>query len=1186
MYLKKIELQGFKSFANKIQIDFEKGVTGIVGPNGSGKSNISDAIRWVLGEQSAKTLRGSRMDDVIFAGTTKRKPVGMAEVSLTLSNEDGKLPVDYTEITVTRRVYRSGESEYSINKSLCRLKDVRELFMDTGVGVDGYSIIGQGKIDEILNNKSGNRRLLFEEAAGIVKYRTRKEDAQKKLENTTQNLIRIDDIIKELKSRIDPLKIQSEKAKSFLELQEKLKDLEINLFVHEMENLKYEMKELQEQKGIILDQFDHYSEEKKQIEKTYDYYKKEMEELETSIAQLQNNIFDTLHFIEKKDGEIGLYQEKIHNNINNIDRLNKEIEDTKKDEEKYMIELEGITKDYEEENKFLQVQKKSLEDKLNVLKNINQVLKQQEDEMENEKTNVIEILNEMASYKTYMQGLINLQKNMIKRKNQIEEEKNQIQTNKNIMLQEKAQIENILKEKDESLNKIKKDQDFLQKEIEQFQNMIQKDQEQNVRIKENIQQKTTRKSLLEEMEKEYEGFHKSVKNTLVEAQKNEDLGNGIKGVVAKLLKVPKGHETAIEVALGSSMQNIVCQKTQDANKMIQHLKKNNLGRVTFLPMDRFLDKEHSKKEIFKHEKGFMGFAVDIVSFPKEYKNIFEYLLGRIVLVDDIKNGIILSKKIKYKIVSLDGDVINPSGAITGGSYHSKTLNILSRKTEIEELNYDLDILYKEYDQKNEDIKERKEVLRIKMNQLKNKEQELKEKEIDLIHIKNKKEQFDKDIKNYEESIERIYLEMHQLEEDTIDTQNEIQQKEDEIKKLQKDEINIKNGVSSKKEIYEDKKIKKEEISQEVTQLKIKIASLEEKKEHMNKSMKDFKNKLNQLKETRESKKKEIESFIRNKEILQKELDKFKLEIKDAEVLKKQCQFNMVQEKEKKNKNTKGFEEVQGKLKNVTQNVVELQDSSHKIEVKLARLEMQQESFYNKLLEEYEMTYMEALEYKKDCVNIAESGKEIKNIKKKIKELGTVHVGSIEEYKEVLERYEFLTGQKDDLKTAIESLEKVIKEMEHTMKDQFYESFTNIKMNFNEVFQKLFGGGKAELLLENEEDLLNSGIEIVAQPPGKKLQNLSLLSGGERALTAISLLFAILKVKPTPFCILDEIEAALDDANVYRYANFLKEFSKQTQFIVVTHRKGTMESVDALYGVTMQEHGVSTLVSVKLEEQAS
>ncbi|WZL74814.1 chromosome segregation protein SMC [Clostridiaceae bacterium 35-E11] len=1186
MYLKRVEIQGFKSFADSVEIEFQNGITCIVGPNGSGKSNISDAVRWVLGEQSAKTLRGSKMEDIIFAGTTQRKPIGMAEVSLTLDNQSNKLGVDYSEVTITRRVYRSGESEYYINQSLCRLKDIKEIFMDTGVGIDGYSIIGQGRIDEILNNKSGNRRLLFEEAAGIVKYKVRKEEAEKKLENTNQNLMRVNDIIVELKSRIEPLKLQSEKARMFLEMRDELKELEVNLLVHELENFRNDIETLKEQQSIIGNQLDQYLDEKKGIEERYRSFMTEIETLDKSIHQLQNNIFETVHLIEKKEGELSLCKEKITNNTKEIERLNKEILQTDENQNTLSRQSYEMITDLEQENKAFQSIQSLLDHKVQDLNSVTRLLTAQEKALERSKENIIDILNAAATKKSEIQSFTALENNILKRQKQIEIEKKNLESKKACLLQEEQDAQQICIRKEAHIEKLKKTKDLLGMDIQQLSHAMQQAKEENESLKQKIHEKQTRKKLLKEMEKDYEGFHKSVKNTLIHAKENPRIGQGIFGVVAELITVSKGFEIAVEVSLGSAMQNIVCATTEDANRVIQYLKQNKLGRVTFLPIDRFKGNHVAyQKNKFGDIKGCLGFAIEHIQFSEQYANILEYLLGRVLFVDEIENGILLSQKTdnRYKIVSLDGDIINPSGAITGGSYRSKTLNILNRKREIEELERDIDTLNSYYQEQVKKVLAYEKELDKLREAHETKDTLLKEKEIQLINDRNHSYQIKKEIETYEKDIHRIDLEIEQLEIDRKETQITILQKQEALEKLTIDEKEIQDTVKINKNSYEEQKAYKEEMSTEVTSLRVKIATLSEKRQHIEKKIKEIQASQKELESLKCCKLKEIDELINSKEFLHEKLKELKIALKDADVLKKQCEFNLSQLKLNKNEVQQSFREAEMQLAKINEIIAELQDSNHKIEVKLTRLEIQQESYCNKLWDEYEITYMEALAYKNENINLGESSKQIKKLKNKIKDLESVNIEAIKEYEEVIERHGFLSMQKHDLMGAIASLNEVIKEMESTMKAQFMDYFEKIKENFNQVFQALFGGGRAELKLEDEHEILTTGIEIVAQPPGKKLQSLSLLSGGERALTAIALLFAILKVKPTPFCILDEIEAALDDANVYRYAEFLRKFSKETQFIVVTHRKGTMECADALYGVTMQEHGISKLVSVKLTE---
>ncbi|WP_176461824.1 chromosome segregation protein SMC [Anaeromicrobium sediminis] len=1187
MHLRKIELRGFKSFADKTEIKFKDGITAIVGPNGSGKSNISDAVRWVLGEQSAKTLRGSKMEDIIFAGTTNRKPLGMAEVSLTLDNESNKLDVDYSEVTVTRRVYRSGDSEYYINKSLCRLKDIKEIFMDTGVGIDGYSIIGQGKIDEILSNKTGDRRLLFEEAAGIVKYRTRKQESERKLENTEQNLTRVDDIISELENRIPSLERQSKKAKEYIKYKEELRDIEINLYLNDFESIKGDLDSLKEQQRIVLEQLEFYMDKKRGVNTEFEKLKGGMDNSENAINNLKNNIFNISNLIEKREGETKLNHEKKTNIIQNLERIHEEIENIKNNKRNIEEEVKRIEIERKTNKEVLEEERSNILNREKSLKELIDNITSYEENMETYKDDLIEILNLIASKKSEISSLDTLKRNLEKRNVTIEDEKKELSKTER-ELKEEANV--ILEESNAIKNKLS----GLKKEYHNSSNemAITKKSYESCIMKENqslqnIRDYETKKKLLVEMQRAYEGFSRSVKETL-KFCKGSALGKNVHGVVGELLKVPKGLEVAVEVTLGATMQNIVCDTPKNAKDIIDYLKKNNLGRVTFLPIENFNMDKQRKRDNISISKNILGYASDLVEFSEEYDGVMKFLLGRTIIVDTIETGIELSKKIskKYKIVSLEGDVINTTGAITGGSYKSKTLNILSRQREIDELEEYLD---NENKVKEEIKKEKKQIVE-KMNELEVLVDEygnnIKVTEMELIKINNKIEKNKYEIKNSNIQIEKVNNEIKQIEVDLKETQVEIKLREEEIKSLKLKEESINKGANKNKDEHDKIKVQKDQLNDEITTLKVSMAALVEKDKNYTKSREELSRELVKSQGSMEIKVKNIHEMEAEKVNIEELLIKINTEIKENIILKSQYEINLKKEIENKENISNLYNRLSEDLKKNEQVIGELQDSNHKVELRLARLDIQQQSILSKLLEEYELEYEEAKEYKNDKINIGEASKEGKILRRKIKALGNINMDSIDEYDTVMGRYEFLTTQKDDLTNSIKSLKQVIKDMENTMESQFIKTLNEIRVNFDEIFKSLFGGGKAEIILIDKENILSSKIEIIAQPPGKKLQNLSLLSGGEKALTAISLLFAILRVKPTPFCILDEIEAALDEANVYRYAEFLKEFSSDTQFIVVTHRKGTMESVDALYGVTMEDQGVSKLVSLEMKEKIS
>ncbi len=1187
MFLKRIELQGFKSFANKVEVELKGGITGVVGPNGSGKSNISDAIRWVLGEQSAKTLRGSKMEDVIFSGTEQRKPLGFAEITLVLDNKDKMLNVDFSEVSVTRRVFRSGDSEYYINKTACRLKDIRELFMDTGVGKDGYSIIGQGKIDEILSTKSEDRRNLFEEAAGIVKYKTRKEEAEKKLEKTKDNILRINDIISELEMQIDPLKEQSDKAKKFNILAEQLKDLEINLFIREIDRLKEQVAHLDNQKELIDNQLKYNESKRDELEEKYSKAKSEIEDMDSSIEEIQNLKFTTQNQVEKNQGEIKLYNEKNNTIEKEMIRLKGEIEDFRAKIDKLKTEKEKLASHKEEVSRKIDTFEEKIEAKNNELEQLNIKIENEEKIIEAKKSDVIEIFNLIADKKSRINSIASFNQNIEKRVKQIQDETQQLKSSKeknkkivenidNEIVEIKQKI-NECKELKQKYNKNKKDKESL------FKNIV----SQINNLSGEIQGKKSNYKLLKDMKSEYEGFYSSVKNALFASKRDNRLGKGVRGVVAELLQVEKKFERAIEVALGSSIQNIVTDTPEGAKLIIEHLKRNKLGRVTFLPLSSIKGRQLNQSEVsLLGLEGVLGVASKLIKFDNSYANIFSNLLGRTLIVENIEKGIKVSKMCKHslKIVSLDGDVMNPGGSMTGGSFRGNNTNLLGRERQIKELE--------------SSILELQDKLSIMQNQEKKLNNEIKDFDLNLVSIdrnindlnvslatnENKRTQSKDEIIKLEGLIEKYDNENVKLNLDSEESRNEIIQITKEIEELKSKNELAQINIEDKTRYFEKERELKNHIVEEITSIRVSAASYKQENISIEESIKklldeemDITNKINE---------KENEYSISSEE-----LDRTKIrfnELKEAKnklnSISIEYDTKLKQLKDNRNNFMQTFYSEQEKLKEMNRKINDLQKSLNTIDSKTAKYNVQLDNFNNKLWDEYDMSYQMALNYKKEIDSITRVQNEIRSLKNQIRQLGNVNLGSTEEYIRVKERFTFMQEQKEDLIEAKESLKHVIIDLEMKMEQQFIENFEIIKEHFQDVFNKLFKGGKADIYLIDSESILTSGIEIVAQPPGKKLQSLSLLSGGERALTAIALLFAILKTKPTPFCVLDEIEAALDDANVYRFADYLREFAKDTQFIVITHRKGTMECVDSLYGVTMQEKGVSNLISVKLTDK--
>jgi chromosome segregation protein SMC, common bacterial type len=1189
LFLKRIEIKGFKSFADKVELELGQGITGVVGPNGSGKSNISDAVRWVLGEQSAKSLRGLKMEDVIFAGTDTRKPLGFAEVSITFDNSDNVLPTEYTEVTVTRRMYRSGESEYLINKIGCRLKDITELFMDTGIGKDGYSIIGQGRIDEILNAKPEDRREIFEEAAGIVKYKTRKQESEKKLGSTEQNITRIDDIINELETQIAPLEEQSAKAKKYLNLREELKALELNLFIRNVDKIKDKITAINEGSGNLENELLDINRKNARIDENYTDAKTKLKNADEEIEHAQEEVSLTNSESERVQGEINVLNEKVINIEKDIARLN---EDTVK--EKLSIDELSNQKDenkrcLENYKEILNGQTSVLDDKSAELEKLNSSINEKEQYIEGMKSEVIEILNTIADKK----GSINSYNTF---KTGIERRITQINTEKSEKELKKTELQKNMAEAQKTIDTFNKTVHTLDDEIKKYEIEKQHTIEKNRIIEKDIfetsgkiQAKQGRYRVLHEMENEFEGYNRSVKEIMKLKLEGKSLSSGICGVIAELIHVPQNLEIAIEVALGGALQNIVTEDEYIAKQCIEYLKSTKSGRATFLPLttikgrDKYIDVRK-----IAQTKGFIGFADKLVSFDSKYSNIISSLLSRVIVTETIDDAIVFAKKTDYsmKVVTLDGDIINPGGAFTGGSINSKTGKILSRKREIEELEKDLKELKDTLSTMEADKRDvEKKYVDVEL-MLKKLGEERHSADITLSSYNNNYNVLQGEINKINTSFQNLQAELFQLNEECSEADKKVEEELREMSDLEARNAEVSKQTQDEQSGIKDTLICKENLINEITGLKVKSAELKQ-------SVSAYETKITEILSSIEKSNCIINQKAAEMEALSVEKDNVNLKIGNLKLSLEKLSHKNTEIKSKleslyadRKKFTLIIEEIEQKKKEYGESCALLQDEIHKLEMQKTRLDMELESLQSRIWEDYEISYAAALKYKKEIDNLTQAAKDINAIKESIKELGTVNVAAIEEFKKVKERYEFLIKQKSDLEEAKDTLNKVIAEMTGKMEKQFAANFEIINNNFNSYFQQLFGGGRAELVLCDDIDVLSSGIEIIAQPPGKKLQSLTLLSGGEKALTAIALLFAILKMKPSPFCILDEIEAALDDINIVRFSRFLKELSRKTQFIVVTHRKGTMEITDSLYGVTMEEKGVSRLVSARLSEKAS
>ena len=1182
MYLKRLELQGFKSFADKTILELRPGITTVIGPNGSGKSNISDAIRWVLGEQSMKSLRGAKSLDVIFAGTQNRKSLGFAEASLVFDNSDGALPIEYTEVTVTRKIYRRGETGYFINKTPCRLKDVLELFMDTGIGKDGYSIIGQGKIDEILSNKSEDRRHIFEEAAGIVKYRTRKQESEKKLEHTKLNLLRINDILTEIESNLGPLQLQADRAKKYLNLREELKNIEIGLFVYNIEKYKENLQEIVKDVDIMQSQCNDEEGKLERVKILKEELKSSIDEITEQIENMSNLGFESQKEIEQLNSNINVAKTRIANNNENNVRFTEEIKEQneKIQELKQELEQKEAKKDNLKQNK--EKFEKELNEKQEELSKITEKLSSKELEIEGYKQTV----EQNTDQKYELQSEINTQEinyqNYEKRQNQIKQE---IQTtiseldntrmNKEEISKRFYEIENKKNKSQKSLEEVSKQKQEANQKIKSFENNI------NI-LSSEMRIKESKLKFLVETEKEKEGYIKSVKSLLKDCENIKDLGKGMHGVLANIIEVPDELETSIEMCLGASLQNIVTDTEEEAKKLVEHLRKNNLGRASFLPISSV--KGRKLEKIKGNESGVIGIASDLVKFNKKYEQIILNLLGRTVIVDNMDTAIKVAKQNSYtfRIVTKDGDLINPSGAITGGSVAKKTVNILGRGKEIEKLDKELKELKAKIQKLEDEKQEYEESIEGILEVSTNLEKELQEIDITYATEKQKIVSIDENIQKLQDRLNKLKEEQKNLEalkQEAIEQKNKIQEETNVITK-QNEELS--KLISEFAELNKDDQKYIDDLNFDITNLKISVSSFDESETSIQEIQERINQELTNAKTSIENKNNQIEQIKEDNESLEKSIQET---LKQIEEIKQKVNNSsseiekMKQERaEKSEKLSKQEEEITSKFKVIE----DLKAQLVKLDVKKTKVEEDINTIINKMWEEYELTPNNVEGYSKP-ENVALTQKRVNNIRAEIRDLGSVNIDSIEEYKNIKDRYDFMSEQRLDLENTMSKLRKVITDMTQIMKEQFKEKFKIINKNFGEVFAELFGGGKASLNLEDEDNILECGIEIAVQPPGKKLQNMMLLSGGEKAFTAIALLFAILKINPAPFCVLDEIEAALDDVNVFRYADYLKKFTEHTQFLVITHRKGTMEAADTVYGVTMEESGISKLLSMKLNK---
>ena len=1181
MYLKSIEVQGFKSFANRLVFEFHNGITGIVGPNGSGKSNIGDAVRWVLGEQSAKQLRGGKMEDVIFAGTELRKPVSYASVAITIDNSDHALPVDFDQVTITRKVFRSGESEYLMNGSACRLRDINELFYDTGIGKEGYSIIGQGQIDRILSGKPEERRELFDEAAGIVKFKRRKAAAQKKLDDESRNLVRVNDILAELEKQVGPLEHQAEKAKEYLKLKEELKKNDVNLFLIESDEFKEELAKVNETFSIA-------DAELKAAKAEFEKSGAEYEANEERLSCLNHTIEENSSIANQAEidknrlsSQIELLNEQIKSVLASDEQLNKRLDSIKErlldsDEEKKRL----ISERFKLTDR-LDEMKAECEEADNIVKSLTESIAELEENVENGKDDVIDNLNERGQIKAKLQRNVTLLEQVNIRKSELTRKlincKSEEDTQKQNLDSLKKQLSDV-REDILSINEKLSDREKNQLLIRDTINKYNTDINNLNRI---VMGESSRLESLKNITERYDGYGSSIRKVMEQKEKNK----GIIGVVADIIKTKKQYETAIETALGGTIQNIVTDNEETAKGLITFLKQNKFGRATFLPLSAISGRDIKVDNTLASEKGAIGFANQLIECDSEFYELARYLLGRILVVDNIDNALAIARRHNHsvRIVTLEGDMLSPGGSMSGGAFKNSS-NLLGRRREIEELETSVAGNEKKLKSLETELSNARDKLSVVRNELEQLKTELQEKQLaentssmNLEAAERKQEELNRAYTNSKRESEEIEVSVLQINAEIDACKIALAESERHDKELT-DKINSDNAK------IEQNKAELAARQAEAEKRHIELANFSQQDTFAEENIKRVLREISRLNEEADEIKDSLGSA--DDEIREKKENIAKIGETIAAAEAKIAEYAGItaKEREERDKVQEKQRELFTRREEISGRINTLDKECLRISSRIEKIETMRDERIDYMWNEYELTLIRAAELRDESLNNSDVlRKSITVLKADIKKLGDVNVNAIEDYKEISERYIFLKTQHDDLITARDTLIKVIDELDTGMRTQFIEKFQEIKVEFDKVFKELFGGGRGTLELEEDVDILEAGIKIISQPPGKKLQNMMQLSGGEKALTAISLLFAIQNLKPSPFCLLDEIEAALDDSNVVRYAKYLHKLTKNTQFIVITHRRGTMAAADRLYGITMQEKGVSTLVSVDLIE---
>lgn len=1184
MKLKKLELYGFKSFAQRTEIVFDEGITGIVGPNGSGKSNIGDAVRWVLGEQSAKTLRGASMSDVIFNGTQKRKPLSYCEVSLVFDNDDHALAMEAAEVMVTRRVYRNGESEYYLNRTACRLKDVVDLFRDTGIGKEGYSIIGQGRIDEILSRKSEDRRQVFEEAAGIVKFKARKEEADKKLQRTLENLERVDDILDELTKRLKPLEEQSRNARVYLELSTELKDLDLNLFLIRSDRARARLSELESElltvQTILADTESNLTDKTTRRDETQN----RIDQLEEAITKARTELMECAEHVHESQKKISALQSRRETRSENRQRIVREQEEA----QERLAEIEKdhvrIQADVEKQHSLITDAEQILRATQEAAEKAQTKEKEADAALEAQKAAVIDQMNRLSDVRNDKTRLNTMQAQMETRLTEIEESSGALQ-------EQEAALREALIAVEKQLETENQHQQQCQEKLAQARQASDEADAAYANLRADVEKQSadmqaaaSRHNVLTEMTRDMEGYNMAVRRAMTYA-KQRGL-TGVKGVLAQLMTVPQAYETAIDMALGAAQQNIVTDTEETAKELINYLRQNRLGRATFLPTSAIRG-----KTLYGNERnalklpGCLGVASELVQCAPEYRGIVENLLGRTVIADNLDHGIPIMRagNHAFRLVTLEGDVMHSGGSMTGGSAQSKVSNLLSRERELKELTAKLQTGRAELDKCRQELTQRQQTVQEKRQKVSDAVNALHQQEIAVAREQARRESVSADLNTHlqrmqeteqarvqlHQSLEDIRQQLETIEHQRTGAQGDQSAMEQKTIEMQNALVKARAEASAENDRLMVRTLQLSDLRHGLSDLERDEAHAQQDQAQILREQERREQLLHEMDELdaideNDMKREEAESARRQKEQLRQESAAQAIEQRRS-----QAQSDL--------------RDILSDMENLHEAYNRDSEKLHKTELAKARIEGDQKNLQNRIWDTYKLTYAGAEEFRRTPFDEKESDCRAAELQGQIRALGTVNVGAVEEYAETKARVDDLTAQQQDLKRAEMDLRELIERLLIQMRSTFVENFSKMQGYFAETFTRLFGGGHAELKLMDPDDPLNCGIEVNAQPPGKKLQLLSLLSGGERALTAIAILFAMLKLKPTPFCILDEIEAALDDANIGYYADYLKEYSKGTQFIVVTHRKGTMERCNSLFGVAMEEQGVSRMVSVSLQD---